>query len=107
MEHNRSLALRARRVVAQSAGLDLPCPDSMVGSMASLVLPEASADLGPRATLYDDPLQDALLERHRVQIPVWRLGEKPGVRLIRLSAQVYNAIEQYEHLGRALAQEGG
>jgi isopenicillin-N epimerase len=106
---NRSLVLEAREAVCAMAGLGPACPDSMVGSMVSLPLPEADASLSGRATLYDDPLQDALLERHRVQVPIWRLGEgtpaDPGVRIIRLSAQLYNSIEQYRYLGEALVKE--
>lgn len=106
---NRSLVLEAREAVCAMAGLRPACPDSMVGSMVSLPLPEADASLSGRTTLYDDPLQDALLERHRVQVPIWRLGEgtpaNPGVRIIRLSAQLYNSIEQYRYLGEALVNE--
>jgi len=106
---NRSLVLEAREAVCAMAGLRPACPDSMVGSMVSLPLPEADSSLSGRATLYDDPLQDALLERHRVQVPIWRLGEgtpaNPGVRIIRLSAQLYNSIEQYRYLGEALVRE--
>lgn len=106
---NRSLVLEAREAVCAMAGLRPACPDSMVGSMVSVPLPEADSSLSGRATLYDDPLQDALLERHRVQVPIWRLGEgtpaNPGVRIIRLSAQLYNSIEQYRYLGEALVNE--
>lgn len=106
---NRALALEARGAVCAMAGLRAGCPDSMVGSMVSLALPEADASLAGRATLYDDPLQDALVEKHGVQVPIWRLGEgtreNPGVRIIRLSAQLYNSIEQYRYLGEALVKE--
>lgn len=106
---NRALVLEARDAVCSMAGLRRACPDSMVGSMVSLPLPEADASLSARPTLYDDALQDALLDRHRVQVPIWRLGEgtaeNPGVRVIRLSAQLYNSIEQFRYLGEALVNE--
>lgn len=106
---NRALVLEAREAVCAMAGLRPACPESMVGSMVSLPLPEADASLSGRPTLYDDPLQDALLEKHRVQVPIWRLGEgtpeNPGVRIIRLSAQLYNSIEQYRYLGEVLVNE--
>ena len=54
--------------------------------------------------LYADPLQVALFERHRIEVPVppW---PAPPRRLIRISAQVYNRREDYEALARALRLE--
>ena len=48
-----------------------------------------------------DPLQDELLEKFRIEVPVipW---PAPPKRLIRVSGQVYNRDGDYEELGRAL-----
>jgi isopenicillin-N epimerase len=72
----------------------------MLGSMASIPLPPGPS--GPRPTRYHDALQDALVDRHRIQVPVWNAG---GTRLFRISAQLYNSIEQYEYLAGALVEE--
>ena len=105
---NHRLIMQGRDTIAQLAGLTPPCPETLIGCMATLIIPEPpappSAGIAPRRTLYDDPLQDALLDRHRVVAPVWRLGAN-GPRVIRFSAQVYNHPEQYAHAGRALAEE--
>jgi len=108
MRRNHALALRARDIVCRAIGVAPPAPDSMIGSMASIILPPADPALASRPTIYDDPLQDALVDRHRVQVPVWPFGGRhgtPALRLLRVSAQVYNWPEQYRKLGEALAQE--
>mgnify|MGYP006199760801 CR=1 FL=1 len=71
----------------------------MLGSMAALPLPDGSSTTA--ASLYGDPLQDALLDRFRIEVPVvpW---PHPPKRLIRISAQVYNEVEDYEKLAEAL-----
>jgi isopenicillin-N epimerase len=57
-----------------------------------------------RPSRYHDALQDALIERWRIQVPVWAI---PGDtrRLIRISTQLYNSPEQYEYLAGALREE--
>ncbi len=97
---NHDLALQARRVLCRALEIDTPAPDAMLGSMASIPLPPGLAGLRP--TRYHDALQDALVDRHRIQVPVWNAG---ATRLFRISAQVYNSIEQYEYLAGALVEE--
>jgi hypothetical protein len=59
-----------------------------------------------RPTAYDDALQDALYERHRIVVPVWRWGPQNS-RVVRISAFLYNRVEQYEMLALALRDELG
>lgn len=101
MRHNHDLAVRGRDAVCGAAGLSPGGPDAMHGCMATLVIPEAPAG---RPTLYDDPLQDALYERHRVVAPVWRF-DPTGARVVRLSAMLYNTLTDFERLGEALRVE--
>ncbi|MBM4355665.1 MAG: aminotransferase class V-fold PLP-dependent enzyme, partial [Deltaproteobacteria bacterium] len=70
---NRQLALEARVLLADALGLSLPCPDEMVGSMATLVLPGPPLSEGEPPGL-GDRLQDALWDRQRIEVPVirWR-----------------------------------
>jgi isopenicillin-N epimerase len=103
-EHNHALALTARRLVCEALGVPPPCPDDMVGSMAAVSLPDGA---GGVAALYGgDPLQDLLLERYRVEVPVipW---PAPPRRLVRLSAQIYNHPGQFRRLADALRIETG
>jgi isopenicillin-N epimerase len=99
---NHDLALKGRDVLCRALGVEPPVPDAMLGSMASI--PLAAAPTGPRPTRYHDSLQDALVDRHRIQVPVWSGG---GKRVFRISAQLYNSLEQYEYLAGALKEELG
>lgn len=99
--HNHQLAVEARRLLLDVLEIPAPCPESLLGSMAALPLPD-----DPHVSenpLLPDPVQVALRERFRIEIPVMRWPAAPQ-RLIRLSAQVYNDRAQYEQLGRALLQ---
>jgi len=101
---NNALARTARDTLCAALGTEAPVPDSMLGSMSVAMLPEPSAAAGERlsgrASLFGDPLQDELFEHDRIQVPVWLTPT--GVRMVRLSAQLYNSPEQYEYLAGAL-----
>ena len=99
-EHNRSLALAGRRLVADALGVLEPAPAVMIGSLAALPIADGRAE-PPASPLYCDPLQDALRERAGIEIPVlpW---PAPPKRLIRISAALYNTLADYERLANAL-----
>ena len=103
MQRNRDLALAGRKILCDVLNIDLPCPDDMIGSLASVPLPDASSQGPPSSPLYNDPLQDLLRERHRIEVPVipW---PTPPRRLLRISAQLYNSLDQYQLLAEALKE---
>ena len=76
------------------------CPESMVGSMACVALPDGFPER-PEPPLYVDPLHVRLFEEHHIEIPVTAWPRAPR-RHLRLSAQLYNTPAEYEALGRAL-----
>jgi isopenicillin-N epimerase len=100
---NRELALVGRRLVAEALEVPLPCPDSMIGAMASLPVQGLPRFGAPNAAsaLELDPLHDALFREHRIEVPVLTCPAHPG-RLLRISAQAYNARSDYERLATAL-----
>lgn len=98
MAANHALALRARDILCETLGLAAPAPDDMLGSMAAVVLPRAPADA---ADSLIDPLQEALWQEERIEVPVFPWGEPPR-RILRVSAQLYNAPDEYERLARAV-----
>jgi isopenicillin-N epimerase len=93
MADNHQKAVRARRTLAAALGVAPPAPESMLGSLAALPLPDG-----------DDPLQEALYARHHVQVPIipW---PAPPRRLVRVSAQLYNEDADYAALAAALTAE--
>jgi len=98
---NRELVLEGRAVLCEALGLTPPAPESMIGSLASVPLPDGRPREGPAGALYDDPLQDLLREEHRIQVPVIPWPAAPR-RLLRISAQAYNRPEQYHRLAGIL-----
>ncbi|MEQ8762595.1 MAG: aminotransferase class V-fold PLP-dependent enzyme [Planctomycetota bacterium] len=101
-KHNRDLALAARPIVADALGIELPCPDTMIGHLASFPLPPGK-DEAPKSSLYVDPLQDDLMSRWGIEIPIMPWPAPPK-RIIRFSAQLYNSLEQYKRLAGALKE---
>jgi isopenicillin-N epimerase len=100
---NRALALAGRRVVADALGVPLPCPDAMIGAMASLPVPPLPGLPAPESVsaLALDPLHDLLFREHQIEVPVLTCPAHPG-RLVRISAQAYNELDDYERLASAL-----
>ncbi len=98
-ERNHALVLAGRDMLCRALGCEPPCPDELLGSLASLPLPPA-----PRryeAPLFLDPLQDALLFEHNIEVPIIPWPSWPG-RILRISAQVYNCLPQYAELAAKL-----
>lgn len=103
MADNRALALEGRRILLDALQQQPAAPESMIGSMATVLLPDGS-DEPPKTPLYSDPLQDTLLFKHHLEVPVAPFPASPR-RVLRISAQKYNAREDYEVLARALKSE--
>jgi len=102
MARNRALALEARRRLCAAAGTPAPCPDDMIGSLASVILPDGpAAEIGWRRP---DPLQRRLFEAWGIEVPVMSWPAPPR-RLVRVSAQLYNTGEDFARLAGALAKE--
>ena len=98
---NRALALEARGVLTEALGVAAPAPDAMLGAMATVMLPPARFPLTPAVDpTFEDALQERLWARHRIEVPVLAWGDRA---LLRVSAQAYNHVGQYEALARALA----
>jgi isopenicillin-N epimerase len=103
MARNRALALEGRKILCQTLEIAPPCPEECIGAMASVPLPDAREAGRALPPLYIDPLQDQLLARHGIEVPVipW-----PGFpkRLLRISAQMYNSQAQCQLLADALGE---
>jgi isopenicillin-N epimerase len=106
MTANHDLAIAGRDLVAEALGIAPPAPDSMLGSMAALPVPWLDDDASAHA------LTERLATEHGIQVPVggWpvraaREGEGPQQVLLRISAQRYNEIADYERLAGALVRQ--
>jgi isopenicillin-N epimerase len=106
IERNHALALAGRELLCRALRIAPPCPEEMIGSMAAVPLPvdPDPAALDPAVT--PSPvwrLQTRLLERFGIEVPVYYWPTAPH-RLVRISAQAYNDLGQYERLAEAMAE---
>jgi isopenicillin-N epimerase len=102
MARNRALALEARRRLCAAVGTPPACPDEMIGSLASVLLPDNART--PTGWRVPEPLQARLFDAHGIEVPVMRWPGPPR-RLVRVSCQLYNRLEQYAALADALRKE--
>jgi isopenicillin-N epimerase len=101
MEQNRNLAVEARTLLCERLGVPPACPDAMLGTLASV--PLAPGDYTFTTTALEfDPTEKVLRDEFGIEVPVFSCPEGPGP-ILRIAAQIYNSIEQYEYLGEAVA----
>ena len=101
-QNNRDLALRAQSLLSETLKITPPCPAEMIGSLVAVPLPVPPGFSPPDFRRYD-PIQSALFERHRIEALVTFLPDPPR-RLLRVSAQIYNTLRQFEVLADALRE---
>jgi isopenicillin-N epimerase len=104
-EHNLDLAamaatlllarLSANPGVDPAFGADMPMPASMRSAMVTLPLGRGLGQ-GPAAALR---LNHELWQQYRIEVPIVAHADRLWVRI---SAQVYNTLEQYDRLADAL-----
>ncbi len=99
MQRNKRLALAARELICECLEVATPCPNTMIGCMASVPLPCATTLPCNERLL--EPLSEALFQDFAIEVPVMRWPQ-PRERLLRISAQIYNDISQYQRLCEAL-----
>ncbi len=96
-QRNNDLARRGAELVARRIGTSYPHVDGLAAAMRLVPLPTPLTEAQARA------LETRLLEEHGVVVPVTSHG---GWRWLRLSAQLYNTLEDYERLAGALINLG-
>lgn len=102
MQHNRDLAIKGRKIICERLGMEPPCPEEMIASIATLPLP---GELSGGIPLHEpDPLHETLQDKYGIQIPVWSWSSPRG-RYIRISAQLYNHEDEYHYLAECLEKE--
>ena len=97
---NRSLCLQARDLLVDVLRIDPPAPDEMIGAIASVPLPPSS---GSAENIFD-PLMADLRTRWAIEAMVFS-WPGPPYRVLRVSAQQYNRVEEFERLAQALGSE--
>jgi isopenicillin-N epimerase len=97
MKRNHDLVLEGRGIIAGAVGSDLAAPDHMIGSMASILLPDADGVpvRGDQAPLMSELAGEGI----SVIVQVW--PRWPG-QLLRISAHLYNTTDDYLALAAVL-----
>jgi isopenicillin-N epimerase len=101
MKHNHDLCVEARELICRMLKISMPCPDRMIASMATFCLPPQAGAV-PVDYKSFSPLQEILFRKYKIEIPIWNWPSPPS-RLVRISAQLYNSLSQYEYLATALS----
>ncbi len=102
MRTNRELALEARRLLCDRLGAVIACPDEMIGTLASIPFGKGSYHF-TKTSLAFDPIEEALRDEYGIEVPVLECPDGlPSI--LRISAQVYNSVEQYEYLADAIVE---
>lgn len=102
MKNNHEKALLARQILCEALRVSPPCPEEMIGSMAVVPIPSELSLYEAKSQTREWPvLQDLLLERFNIEVPVI-FGKAPFQLMVRVSAQLYNTPEQYNYLATAL-----
>ncbi len=106
MAANSTMAREGRDRICAALEVAAPAPDTMLGAMAAIPLPDvAPTEAAARR------LQATLVDEDRIEVPVLAFpvraaippGGGPSQILVRISAQRYNRPEEYERLAERLA----
>jgi len=95
MERNRGLAAEAALMLVDAWQTEIAGLPEQRAAMASIRVPKAPAELGRL-------LHDRLLDKHRIQVPFFTIK---GTLWLRISAQAYNQMPDYERLAEAVLEE--
>jgi len=95
--HNHELVVQGRNLICKRLGLTPPCPDSMLGSMSTLPMPEALAT--PQAKGEPDPAYARLFDEFGIELQVMPID---GRRWFRISAHLHNTLDEYRYLAEVL-----
>jgi isopenicillin-N epimerase len=93
--YDHALAGEAARLLAEAWRTEVGTPHAMMGSMAIVRLPGRPSPDRDTA----NALRRRLWERDRIEAPVMVVG---GALWVRISAQIYNELADYERLAAAV-----
>ncbi|MBD2725428.1 aminotransferase class V-fold PLP-dependent enzyme [Nostoc sp. FACHB-892] len=94
-QQNHQLVLQGRQLLCEALEVQQPCPEEMIGSMAVVPMPTTLENRDFMS------IHDELFDKFGIQVQVIPWQEQPRL-LVRISAQIYNTLEQYEYLARVL-----
>ncbi len=104
MQQNHELAWAGASVLMERCPMKAVCPPELTGPMVAFTLPpdphpaELDYTTSPNPTLM---LHTVLRDQYNIQVPVFHFPQAPA-RMLRISAQAYNCLADYQRLADAL-----
>lgn len=95
--HNHDLVIQAAAMLAEAWGTEMGAPDELFGSMATIRLP---GNFTPSLESAQE-VRSILVKDHKIQSPIRHTDEHLWVRI---SAQIYNEMADYERLASAMLE---
>jgi len=97
--YNHALAWAGARKLAERWNVPLETPESLIGTMATVVLPESVGHTADESL----NVRDRLLFEHRIEVQLHSFRDRLHARI---SAQLYNTMEDIERLAEAVSRMG-
>jgi isopenicillin-N epimerase len=94
MRRNRALAAEGAALIAEKLGSSVPTPAVLRGAMAAIPIASQPADLGIAPLM-----RRALASEYAIVAPIYGFA---GQIWVRISAQIYNQLDDYERCSQAL-----
>lgn len=101
MNSNHQLVWNAGKLIAEKLGFELPLKEAYIGSILTLPMPDGEEGF-PKFN-ETPPLKQKLYEKYQIQVPVFMFPKAPK-QWLRISAQLYNNLAQYDYLADCLNQ---
>ena len=95
--HHHTMAVNARRLLCERLGITAPCPEHLIGSMATLPMPGWLAI--PAEATGIDPVYQTLFDEFGIELHVIRFN---GRRWFRISSHLHNSPDEYRYLADAI-----
>ncbi len=102
-KNNRELAFAAATKIAEALKVQLPAPQALLGAIINIPMP--NGETPEKFFHHNQALKNKLFKRYNIEVPVFLFPKAPQ-QWLRISAQLYNSMEQYEYLIECLKEEG-
>ncbi|KAK6170132.1 hypothetical protein SNE40_018601 [Patella caerulea] len=101
LKHNQDLAKKAGRLLCKAWGTELMAPEEMFGAMTLVKLPW-KINKSKNLTYTDgEAIQNTLYTDYDIEVPMKCIG---GAICVRISAHIYNTIDEYQILATAILE---
>jgi isopenicillin-N epimerase len=96
-QRNHAMTLAARKKLCHRLGVAAPCPEEILGSMATVPMPPRLRERLVNGGLAREQLR--LHDEFQIEVPCMMIGEEP---YFRVSAHLHNHPEEYSYLADCL-----